>query len=295
MLSDAADLIRLHIEVTPELVSVTREAGTDRTYAHEARAGGVDLTVRREDEAAVIERFRHLHAATAMFVDDRVAGQLQLLPALASRPRQAPAFAGAPLVVMGGNAGAADALVEVLATLPRDLAAPVLAYVLHATWIAERLLDRLRRHSRLPVEMLATGTRLRAGIVYLAPARELAARLVQREYGTVAVIETADEARTTRALDGLLDTALTVAGRSTVAVVLSGAGPDGAAGAERVAAAGGVVLVQEPSTVAAAGAAEGLALRGIGSVSARPRDLGRAISAAVAEVAQRSLPAAAAS
>ncbi len=282
-----ADHLRLHIEITPELVTVIREAAAGSPLRSVPRTAGFDELVHRDDAAAVIERFRRLHAQTATFIDDRVTGRLQLLPALAAAPHSAPTFAGDPLVVMGGNVGAGDALVEVLAHLPGDLAAPVVVHVLHAAWIADPLLERLRRHSRLPVERLVTGTELHPGVVYLAPARGHSSRLVERRGALVAIIEAGSPARAPRALDGLLDAAVAVAGGNTVAVVLSGAGPDGAAGAERVVAAGGTVLVQEPSTVAAAGAAEGLALRGVGHGTGEPRHLGAAVTAAVADIHPR--------
>jgi hypothetical protein len=132
------------------------------------------------------------------------------------------------LVVMGGSAGGVEALTTVAAGLPADLGAAV-GVVLHLRAGAEsRLAEILSRAGPLPATQAVDGERLERGCVYVAPPdRHL---LVQDSHCVVA--RGPQENGLRPSVDVLFRRAALAFGLRTVAVVLSGARDDGAAGEE---------------------------------------------------------------
>jgi chemotaxis response regulator CheB len=106
------------------------------------------------------------------------------------------------------------------------------------------LADVLRRRTPLPIEILpdAGQTETRPGVVYVVASN----RQVLVRDGHL-VVES-DGSRPRPSIDLLLTTAAEAYGERLVAVILTGRGSDGAAGAVEVKNAGGVVVVQNPHT-----------------------------------------------
>lgn len=150
------------------------------------------------------------------------------------------------LVVVGSSAGGIEALATLLGGLDADFPAPI---VLAQHLDPERpsmLADVLRRRTALAVQMVDTEdeTALVDGHVYVvAPNRQVLIR-----DGRVAV--ESDGTRPRPSVDLLLKSAAESYGERLVAVILTGRGSDGAAGAVEVKNAGGVVVVQNPHTAA---------------------------------------------
>jgi two-component system, chemotaxis family, protein-glutamate methylesterase/glutaminase len=103
----------------------------------------------------------------------------------------------------------------------------------------------LSRATRLPVEWATAGAHLEGGHIYVAPPA------FHSIFGTEGELEL-DEGPPVHfvrpAADRLLASCAAVYGDGTVAVVLTGSGVDGAAGAEAVKAAGGTVIAQDEAT-----------------------------------------------
>jgi two-component system chemotaxis response regulator CheB len=147
----------------------------------------------------------------------------------------------APLVAIGASAGGVQAIGELLSQLPADLAAPVLV-VVHTAPVENQLASVFARHSRLPVVQAVDGQELAAGTVYLAaPDHHL---LV--DDGHARVVRGPHENGHRPAIDPLFRSAALARRGGVVAVVLTGALDDGAAGAQAVTKLGGHVLVQDP-------------------------------------------------
>jgi two-component system, chemotaxis family, CheB/CheR fusion protein len=149
----------------------------------------------------------------------------------------------AQLVVVGASAGGVEALGTLVATLPADFPAPiVLAQHLDRTR-PSHLAEILERRSTLPVRTVETELPLEPGVVYVVPSN----RDVTITDHTVGVQGGAD-AGPMPSIDRLLETAARVYGERLVAVVLTGAGSDGTAGARAVKETGGTVVIQNPET-----------------------------------------------
>src|SRR6266571_3396142 len=147
------------------------------------------------------------------------------------------------LVVVGSSAGGVEALSVLVGTLPANFPAPiVLAQHLDPTRPSS--LDTiLQRRSVLPVEVITSSSKLEVGKIYVVPANRSVAIRDHR----VEVQE--DRARRPRpSVDALLSTAAEAYGERLIAVILTGSGSDGAAGAVDVKNAGGIVVVQDPKT-----------------------------------------------
>jgi two-component system CheB/CheR fusion protein len=149
-----------------------------------------------------------------------------------------------PLVVIGSSAGGIDALTTLMRGLPSDFGAPILV-VQHLDPKRESHLgDILARHAQLTVRTVANRDRLEVGTVFVIPAdRHVTIRdhSIQLESG-------GEHNRPSPSIDRALASAAEAYGEGLVAVILTGAGSDGAAGARYVKAAGGTVVIQNPET-----------------------------------------------
>jgi two-component system chemotaxis response regulator CheB len=182
------------------------------------------------------------------------------------------------LVPLAASAGGVPALRALVSRLPPDFPAP-LALVLHLSpAYPSRLPELLRSWGRLDAAFAAEGDRPRAGTVHVAPPDR---HLIVRPDGRLGLLDTAKVHHTRPAADPLFTTAAARFGPRTLAVVLTGLGRDGTAGALAVRAAGGVVLAQEPSTAYAAGMPAAVIASGAADLVLSPEGLGSALVALV--------------
>jgi two-component system chemotaxis response regulator CheB len=146
------------------------------------------------------------------------------------------------VIAIGASAGGIEALQRLMGGLPGNLAAAV-CLVLHIPATSRSLLaEIIDRQTPLPVTSATDGETLRAGHVYVAPP-DCHLRVVR---GRVRLDRGPKENGVRPAIDPLFRSVAEEYGPRGIAVVLSGALSDGAAGAATVAAAGGAVLVQDP-------------------------------------------------
>jgi two-component system CheB/CheR fusion protein len=147
------------------------------------------------------------------------------------------------LVVVGASAGGIDALSTLVSTLPADFPAPLV--------IAQHLDPRRPSHlsailanrTSMAVRLVADRATLEPGVVYLVPSN----RHVTITDHEVTVTE-AGEMAPRPSVNRLFESAAESFGEGLVAVILSGTGSDGAAGARHVKAMGGTVIIQNPDT-----------------------------------------------
>src|SRR6266566_1791699 len=147
------------------------------------------------------------------------------------------------LVVIGSSAGGVEALSVLVSTLPGDFPAPVVL-AQHLDPSRPSSLDAiLKRRTTLPVEVVNTSSALEPGKIYVVPSN----RNVTINSHRVEVREDHNR-RPHPSVDMLLSSAAGAFGDRLIAVILTGSGSDGAAGAVDVKNAGGMVIVQDPQT-----------------------------------------------
>jgi two-component system chemotaxis response regulator CheB len=149
------------------------------------------------------------------------------------------------LVVVGASWGGLHAVGTLLATLPDELDAPVvIAQHRTADPRANGLSELLGLQTRRALCEPDDKEELRPRTVYLAPSDYH----LLVEPGSLALSLEARIQYSRPSIDVLFESAADAYGSELVAVVLTGANDDGAAGAAAVARAGGVVVVEDPAT-----------------------------------------------
>src|SRR5438105_1440757 len=147
------------------------------------------------------------------------------------------------LVVVGSSAGGIEALSILVSTLSTDFPAPIVL-AQHLDPNRPSSLDTiLQRRTALTVEVIHDRTILQTGKIYVVPAN----RHVSVVDGCVE-IQGINPKRPRPSVDLLLSSAAEVYGERLIAVILTGSGSDGAAGAIELKNLGGTVIVQDPQT-----------------------------------------------
>src|SRR5215813_10543332 len=151
------------------------------------------------------------------------------------------------LVVVGASAGGVGALSTLVASLNKSFPAPIVIAQHLDPQRPSHLGTILERRSTLPIVVVSETepTKLEGGKIYVVPAN----RHVKINDGHV-YLEADHADRPKPSVDLLLSSAAEAYGEHLIAVVLTGSGSDGAAGAVDVKNAGGVVIIQNPQTAA---------------------------------------------
>lgn len=151
------------------------------------------------------------------------------------------------LVVVGSSAGGVGALTTLVSTLNKNFPAPIVLAQHLDPQRPSNLGSILERRSTLPIVVVSEDppTHLESGKIYVVPAN----RHVKISDHKV-LLDNDHLERPKPSIDKLLSSAAEVYGERLIAVILTGSGSDGAAGAIDVKNAGGVVIVQNPETAA---------------------------------------------
>ena len=147
------------------------------------------------------------------------------------------------LVVVGSSAGGIEALGTLLGGLQPSFPAPVILAQHLDPRHQSHLQTVLQRKTEMPVVLVTESEKLQAGAVYVVPAN----RHVVVEDGRV-MVESEHGDRPRPSVDLLLSTAARAYGDRLIAVILTGSGSDGSAGAVDVKHAGGIIVIQNPRT-----------------------------------------------
>src|ERR1041384_2381521 len=145
------------------------------------------------------------------------------------------------LVVVGSSAGGVGALSTLVSTLNKSFPAPIVIAQHLDPQRPSQLGAILERRSVLPIVVVSEDppTKLERGTIYVVPAN----RHVKIVDGHVH-LEDDHADRPKPSVDLLLSSAAKSYGEHLVALILTGSGSDGAAGAVDVKNEGGVVLIQ---------------------------------------------------
>ena len=149
------------------------------------------------------------------------------------------------VVAIGASAGGVHALEIILHALPEQFQVGI-AVVLHLSPDYESMLAHvLTRRTGRRVQWAKAGARLAAGAIYAAPPDR---HLEIDAQGRLTLAATPRVNFSRPAIDLLFTSAAHVFGARTLAVLLTGNGTDGKAGAIAVCGAGGVVIAQDETS-----------------------------------------------
>jgi two-component system CheB/CheR fusion protein len=146
-------------------------------------------------------------------------------------------------VVIGSSAGGIEALSRLVASLPADFPAPVVIAQHLDPRRPSHLHEILARHATLPVRVVEEREALEDGVIFVVPSN----RLVEISHGDLR-LSAARPGAVAPSIDVLFESAATVFGPGLIAVILTGSGSDGSAGAWHVKEAGGTVVIENPAT-----------------------------------------------
>lgn len=158
------------------------------------------------------------------------------------------------VVVVGASAGGIEALSTLVSGLTPDFPAPmVIAQHLDPSR-ESHLKDILARKSAIPVRTVTEHEPLEPGVIFVVPAN----RHVNITDSEITFqVESGRQPKPS--VDLLLSSAAEAVGERLIAVILTGTGKDGAAGAAAVKKAGGTVIIQNPETAEYPGMPQSLA------------------------------------
>ncbi len=149
------------------------------------------------------------------------------------------------VIVIGGSAGAIDALNVIVPRLPEGFAVP-LALALHLPATSPSHLPRLLMHkSALTVKEPDDKEPLAPGHFYVAPPNY---HLLLEKDGRFSLSVDNQVHYSRPSIDVLFESAADAFGDQVVGLLLSGANEDGARGLLRIKKAGGLTIVQAPET-----------------------------------------------
>jgi two-component system chemotaxis response regulator CheB len=152
------------------------------------------------------------------------------------------------IIVIGASAGGVEALSVIVAGLPRDIRASILA-VLHISRGRSMLPEILTRAGRLPAAHPTDGEPLQYSRVYVAPPDH---HMIVQD-ARVRIVHSPTENGVRPAVDPLFRSAARSYASRVVGVILSGALDDGTAGVAAINQAGGTTIVQDPEEAATPG------------------------------------------
>jgi chemotaxis response regulator CheB len=150
---------------------------------------------------------------------------------------------GKQLVLIGLSAGGMDALFSLLDSLPVNFRFPIVIVLhLHPDYKSVMVKLLTQRTGR---EVEAAGNcEVKCGVIYVAPPDQH----VTFEHGEMRLVHSAPVHHARPSIDVLFESAARDASLRVIAILLSGAGSDGATGMTVVKAAGGVTIAQLPET-----------------------------------------------
>ncbi len=164
------------------------------------------------------------------------------------------------MVGVGASTGGPVALRTVLSALPGDFPVPILIVQHIANGFVEGLRDWMASETDLTVEVGTQGSRIRGGTVYIAPDDQ---HLVVIMPGYIGLTTSPPVGRFRPSASVLFESMAKVAGPSSIAVVMTGMGNDGVAGATKLRDAGGYVIAQNQSSSVVYGMAQEASRAGI--------------------------------
>jgi two-component system chemotaxis response regulator CheB len=261
---DGLDFLRRQMALRPLSILVVSVASDSGELVMEALdAGAVDVV--QKPTALATDRMYEIAADLVAKVKAAAAAHIRA-PSAPVAPSTAVALAPratkTDVLVIGVSTGGPQALKRLIPMLPSDFPIPV-AIVLHMPVGYTELFARsLAGVSRLPVTEARDGDSLRSGAVLIAPAGYHLSLVRRGDVSAKLSLQPLDTPHRP-AVDVLFRSAAEVYGDRTLAVVLTGMGSDGTAGAAWVKAQGGRVFTESEESCVVYGMPRSVAEAGL--------------------------------
>lgn len=194
-------------------------------------------------------------------------------------PQQGVAPPGSLYVwVLAASLGGPQAVKKFLDTLPAGVPA-AFVYAQHTDRNFQSTLSRLLgRHSGYEMVLAEDGLQLRAGLVVMLPVDQVVEFDLS---GKVQLVDHAWPGPYTPCIDLVVSRVAEIFAPNAGVIVFSGMGEDGSAGARKMAAQGGEVWIQDPSTCACYSMPEEAAKAAPGGYRGNPEHLARHLAASM--------------
>jgi two-component system, chemotaxis family, protein-glutamate methylesterase/glutaminase len=189
------------------------------------------------------------------------------------------------MVVIGGSAGAVEALRRIMADLPPDLPGAVFVTVHFPPHVPSTLPVILGRCGPLDARHPEDGEAIRAGVIYVAPPN--LHLLVDGDHVRLSAGPRENGHRP--AVDPLFRSAARAHGGSVIAVLLSGNLDDGTAGMLAVRQLGGITVVQDPADARYSGMPSSALRSGVVDHVAPHAEIGSLIARLTRELPERAM------
>lgn len=198
--------------------------------------------------------------------------------ARAKRPATRALYSGPGVLVIGASTGGPQALVALIAGLAPHVAHVPICVTLHMpSELMSVIAAHVARRCTVETRVVTAPCSLTPGIVYFAPGdRHLVIGRTATEYA-LSLAGSASRDFCEPAVDVMFLSAAKAFGRRTLAVVLSGMGKDGLAGARAIAEANGTILVQDVATSAVWGMPGAVAKAGLAAAVLPPDAIAREV------------------
>lgn len=284
-----------HIRVL--VVSALTEQGAQATLA--ALAMGAADTMWKPQPGEFTEDYRtallaRICALGLPMADPRTGSKDSPQPALSARNAPTAAASGAPVrltrpdvLAIGASTGGIHALGLLLGRITSAFAAPILiTQHLPASFMAV-FARQIESSCGRPTTVAQNGLVLEAGRIIIASGE---GHLCVRPIGETLSVQISHEPAPNGcrpSVDPMLASLAETCGNRALAIILSGMGSDGLAGAQRLVAAGGTILAQDAASSAVWGMPGVVTRAGLAQMVAPPEQLGDAVMASASALSRR--------
>jgi len=243
--------IRESIKPCPSIMMIT-SISTPSAVDHSLQSGADDYIVKPYMPADVLGALHKLLAIqeeTSEALPQNIAApvlEVDKIPAPAppksSTGKTLPPFLGVGIVT---NTGGPNALSKLFQEMPDTDKAAFVIILQTPAWALEMFAMRLQKMTPLKVVLAEDGMSLTGGTVYISRRDR---HITVQQNGKIHYEDTPEVNHARPSADLLLKSMADLFGPKTIGVGLTGIGRDGLEGMAKVAAAGGQVVVQDPST-----------------------------------------------
>lgn len=251
-ISTLREIRKTHPRLPVVMFSTLTERGASITI--EALAAGANDYLTKPTGAAGLQAAREQLRVDLCARIDALCRRPAPRPPLVSQPPPLPKLAqrgaGRPveLVAIGSSTGGPNALIELFSHLPAELPVPIVVVQHMPPMFTTMLARSLDGKSPIAVAEGQDGTELLPGHAWIAPGGMHMTVQKRGQTSLLGLNQDPPECSCRPAVDVLFRSVAASHGPGVLAVVLTGMGVDGCAGAANIRAAGGQVLAQDEAT-----------------------------------------------